>query len=201
MIGRRGFTLIELMVALTVSGMVMLSGYGALSVMIDHRARVMNATDEAVSAARERAMLVEWLRSAHSPVEGDTTFQGVHGMDMGKPDDALTFITNAPTPLGAGETIVRLYVDRDDRTSARGLCATLTDWNTGANQQVQIDPRVTGLSIEYLGPSNRAQVWRQDWRSTPIQPVAVRITIYADPVDKFPDLLAAPITVAIRGAE
>jgi len=190
-------TLIELLVALTITGLMMGSGYGALSVMVDHRARVMAATDAVASAAAKRRMLTGWLRGARLTIEGDATFEGLHGVDEDRPDDALTFVTNAPTPLGVTETVVHVYIDRDDKTPERGLTVTLTDRKGGVSRRIEVDPRATGLDIRYLSGLFGKRAWLESWVSTTVLPSAVRLIASSEPPDSLPSLLRPAIVVPL----
>jgi prepilin-type N-terminal cleavage/methylation domain-containing protein len=198
---RRGLTLIELLVALTITGLVMGFGYAALSFMVDHRTRVMASSEEIISAAAKRRMLVSWLRGARVPIEGDTTFQGVQGIDADRPDDALTFVTVAPTPLGSHETVVRVYVDRDHTTPEHGLSVMLTDRNGATVRRMEVEPHVTGLDIRYLSGIAGTTSWRESWSSTPSLPTAVRLTVSSEDPDGLPSLLRPPIVVGLWRVE
>lgn len=195
MIFRPGLTLIELLVALTITGLVMASGYSALSVMVDHRTRVMTATDAVASAAAKRRMLVGWLRGARLTIEGDATFEGLHGVEEDRPDDALTFVTNAPTPIGSNETVVRLYVDRDEKTPERGLTVALTDRKGEVTRRIEIDHRATGLDIRYLSGLFGKRAWLESWVSTTVLPSAIRLTASSEQPDSLPSLLRPAIVV------
>jgi prepilin-type N-terminal cleavage/methylation domain-containing protein len=198
---RRGLTLIELLVALTITGLVMAMGYGALSTMVDHRARVMTATDAISSAAAKRRMLVGWLRGARLTIEGDATFEGLHGVDEDRPDDALTFVTNAPTPLGSDETIVHVYIDRDDKTPERGLTVTLADRKGGVARRIEVDPHATGLDIRYLSGLFGKRAWLESWVSTTVLPSGVRMTVSSNPPDSLPPLLRPSIVVPLGSVQ
>lgn len=197
MICRKGLTLIELLVALTITGFVMASGYGALSVLVDHRTRVMAATDAVTGAAAKRRMLVQWLRGARLTIEGDATFEGLHGTDEDRPDDAVTFVTNAPTPLGADEALVRVYIDRDDKTPERGLTVALSDRNGGGTERIEVDPNATGLDIRYLSGLFGRRAWLESWVSTTVLPSAVRLTASSEQVDSLPALLRPSLVVPL----
>lgn len=201
MISRRGLTLIELLVALSITGLVMVSGYGALSVMVDHRARVMTATDAVASAAAKRRMLEGWLRGARLTIEGDATFEGLHGVERDRPDDALTFVTNAPTPIGSQETLIHVYIDRDEKTPERGLTVNLTDRKGGASRRLEVDARATGLDIRYLSGLFGKRAWLDSWVSTTVLPSAVSLTASAAPADSLPSLLRAAIVVPLGSVQ
>jgi prepilin-type N-terminal cleavage/methylation domain-containing protein len=194
---RRGLTLIELLVALTITGLMMAFGYGALSVMVDHRTRVMSATDAIASAAAKRRMLVGWLRGARLTIEGDATFEGLHGVDEDRPDDALTFVTNAPTPIGSNETVVHLYIDRDDKTPERGLTVSLSDRKGGAARRIEVDPHATGLDMRYLSGLFGRRAWLESWVSTTVLPSAVQLTMSSDEPDSLASLLRPAIVVPL----
>jgi prepilin-type N-terminal cleavage/methylation domain-containing protein len=197
LISRRGLTLIELLVALTITGMVMSAGYGALSTMVDHRTRIMTATDAATSAAAKRRMLIGWLRGARLDVDGNAKFEGLHGVEEDRPDDALTFLTNAPTPLGSNETEVRVYIDRDHKTRERGLTVALSDRKGGATRRIEVDPRATSLDIRYLSGMFGARAWLESWVSTSVLPSAVRLTVASEQPDSLPALLRPAIVVPL----
>lgn len=198
---RRGLTLIELLVALTITGLVMGSGYSALSVMVDHRTRVMEATDAVASAAAKRRMLTGWLRGARLAIEGDAMFEGLPGTDDDRPDDAMTFVTNAPTPLGTSETVVRVYIDRDDKTPERGLTVRLADRTGEVSRRIEVDHRATGLEIRYLSGLFGKRAWLESWVSTTVLPSAVRLTASSEQPDSLPSLLRPAIVVPLGSVQ
>jgi hypothetical protein len=194
-------TLIELLVTLTITGLMMGSGYGALSVMVDHRARVMAATDAVASAAAKRRMLTGWLRGARLTIEGDATFEGLHGVEEDRPDDALTFLTNAPTPLGSTETVVHVYIDRDDKTPEHGLTVALADRKGGIARRIEVDPHATGLEIRYLSGLFGKRAWLESWVSTTVLPSAVTLTASSEQPDSLPTLLRPAIVVPLGSVQ
>jgi len=143
---RAGLTLIELVVALTISSLAMAAGYGALGAIVDHRRRVEEASAAVARAAAERGLVESWLAGAHLTVEeGGPAFRGLDGVSGDSADDELTVLTTTPTPLGTGETIVRLYVDRDERTPERGLTAAFAEWRGTAVGRLEIDDTLPAL--------------------------------------------------------
>ena len=193
--------MIELLVALTITGMVMSVGYGALSTMVDHRSRVMAVTDAVAGAAAKRRMLIGWLSGARLTIEGDATFEGLHGVDEERPDDALTFVTNAPTPLGANETVVRVYIDRDDKTPEQGLTVALTDRKGGPVRRIEVDRRATGLDIQYLSGLFGNRAWLESWVSTTVLPSAVRLIVSSAQPDSLPPLLRPAMIVPLGSVQ
>ncbi|HYT05181.1 MAG TPA: prepilin-type N-terminal cleavage/methylation domain-containing protein [Gemmatimonadales bacterium] len=197
---RAGLTLIELMVALAITGLAMAAGYGAFGSIVDHRRRVEDASAAIASAAAERGTLISWLAGAHLTVEeGGPAFRGLDGVSGDSADDELTILTTAATPIGAGETIVRLYVDRDERTPERGLTAALAEWRGTATKRWEIDPRVTGLQIRYRSSLLSGAAWLPSWISTTVLPAGVEVTLAGEGVDTLPALLRLPIVVPLAG--
>ena len=61
---RAGMTLMELVIALLITGMIAAIGAGAFTAVLDNRAAAKEATDAVTRAAATRALLVSWLSSA-----------------------------------------------------------------------------------------------------------------------------------------
>jgi prepilin-type N-terminal cleavage/methylation domain-containing protein len=198
---RRGLTLIELLVALAITGLVMSAGYSALSTMVDHRTRVMTSTEAVASGAEKRRMLIDWLRGARLNIEGSANFEGLPGEVEDRPDDALTFVTNTPTPIGSDETIIHLYIDRDDKTPEIGLTASLTDRRGGAARRVEIDRRITGLQIRYLSGIFGKRAWLDSWVSTTVLPSGVKVVASSEQPDSMPSLLRPAIVVPLGSVQ
>ncbi len=197
---RAGLTLIELVVALTITGLAMAAGYGALGAIVDNRRGVDAASAAVARATAERGMLESWLAGAHLTVEeGGPAFRGLDGVSGDSADDELTVLTNAPTPIGAGETILRIYVDRDERTLERGLTAAFVEWRGTATRPLEIDPRVTGLDIRYRSSLLSGAAWLPSWISTSVLPSGAEVTLSGDGPDTLPALLRLPIVVPLAG--
>jgi len=192
-------TLLELVVGLTVTGLVLTAGFGALGVLGDRRQAVERAATAEARVAAERQALVDWLASAQLVAdEGGLEFRGLDGVRDGMPDDQITLLTTALTPLGQGDFLIRLYVDRDSATPEHGLTAAFAEWRGTAMARVEIDPHVAGLDLRYRS----APLGRQDrfpsWVSSTLLPAGVEIRLSPAPGDSLPPLLRLPILVPLR---
>ncbi len=199
---RSGMTLMELIVALTVTGMALSMGYGAFSSLVDNRSRVTEATAATARAAAIRSSLSSWLEGARvtgQPDEGQ--FRGLDGVYQDLPDDELWFLTTSDTPLETNETIMRLYVDRDVTTPEKGLVAAVTEWRGTASTVIQIDSTVTGLELRYLSSALGEQRWLPSWISTTLLPTAVEIELTAPADLPLHPLLEMPMLVIARGGQ
>lgn len=197
--GRRaGMTLLELMVGLTITGMVISAGYALLASITDNRARAEAVTDGVLAAATRRQALISWLASARVDATSDrTSFRGLDGVAEDIPDDQLTFLTTAPTPLGAGETLVTLGIDRDSLTPERGLVASLTRWRGQDSLRVELEPNAAALDARYLSRLLGADDWLPSWISSTVLPLGVELTLTAASGDTLPPLLALPVRVPL----
>lgn len=196
---RSGMTLLEVIVSLTITGLAVTAGYSGLASIIDHRGRAEQVMDATLQAANERRMLRGWLASAHLTAEdGSPSFTGLDGVYEHSPDDELTFLATGPTPFGGRETLIRLNVDRDPETSARGLVATLIEWPGTTKRIQEIDSRVTGLEIRYFSVPLGDRGWLPSWISKSLVPSGIELTLLGD---SLPDLLRPPILVPVMAAQ
>jgi hypothetical protein len=203
-------TLLELVVGLTVVGLALSAGYAGLASILDHRERVDAAATEELRAASVRRTLAEWLGGARLLVgEAGPTFQGLDGSRRvniaertGRseelPDDELTFLTQAPTPLEGGDVIVRLYVDRDSMTPERGFSAELSTWRGSTGRRVELVPEATGLDLRYFSRVAGERGWLPSWVSSTLLPAGIELTLSAGSADSLPPLLRLPIVVPLE---
>jgi prepilin-type N-terminal cleavage/methylation domain-containing protein len=193
-----GFTLIELIVSLTITGAVLSAGFAAFRTVLDRRDVAASMLDEVNRAAGERALLQSWIEAARLPLQGEPAFAGLDAQSGKLPDDNITLLTAAATDLDGAEAIVRLAVDRDERTPERGLVAHLTSWPAGEQRTVEIDPRVTGLELRYYSVPLGDRGWLPSWVSSTILPSGVEITLVGD---SLPPLLRLPLLVPVGGVQ
>lgn len=195
----RGMTLLEVVIGLTIVGMALAAGTAALASVVDHRARVDAVTGEVISAATARRTLIGWLAGARlRPEGGGPSFTGLDGTLDGRPDDELTFLTEADTPLGpGGETIVRLFVDRDKETATRGLTAEFREWRGSRSAVIAIDSAVTVLDIIYFTRIVAGHETLPSWVSSTLLPQGIEVRLSG--VDSLPvaPLLALPLRVPL----
>lgn len=195
-----GFTLIELMVALTIAALTVTAGYRALSILVDRRDTADAATESTMRAWAIRDAITGWLAGARLDQAGVVAaFRGLDGERDHIPDDDLTFLTTAPTPLGDGDALVHLFVARDAVGKARGLTADFSQWRGTRHATVLLDSAVTSLDIAYRSGVFVAAAWSASWISTSVLPSGVRVTLRGAPRDAIAPLLREPIVVAIEG--
>ena len=154
---QRGFTILELLLALALASLVLLTAGGVLTTTMSaaaelraHRARL----DGRMNAAR-------WLhaafRSAESGPERSTGFDGRRS--------AVRFTTRLETPDGWYEPrFVVLRLDRHRLTASLDSSETLI-----------LADSVAALSFDYLLETGLEARWAHEWVSAVTAPLAVRV--------------------------
>lgn len=198
---RAGVTVLELMFGLTVVALVASIGTATLAVITrewTRRADIEELSREVVV----RRTLVEWLEGAHASLGagGATTgaFQLVDAKRHGRDADVLLFTTSATTPLGTGETTVRLYVDDDDTTPEHGLTAELSSWAGGPAARLQLDTTIASVDVRCLTTLLGGRRWVQSWLSPAVVPLGIELRLRSAAKSGEP-LLQLPILVAMEG--
>lgn len=201
---RRGMTLIELVVALAITGMAVSAGYATFTTLVDRRDKAAEAASEVLLQANARAALVRWLAAARLTIEEDgIEFRGVDGSVRSGgailPDDDIVFFTTAETPVARAGTVVRLHIERADKETRRGLVAELQEWNGTRRERLTLVPRAAALDASFLTGLFGQRQWVASWVSTSVLPAGARLTMAAAAGDSLPELWRLPMTVSIEG--
>lgn len=203
--GQAGVTLIELAVGLTIGAAVLSAAYGALAVALDRREAALAAVERDLAAAAVRTSLRSWLESARVPAESsDPLFSGADGAYEGLPDDRLSFVTSASTPLGSALTSVVLYVDRDPETPEEGLVAMFDEWLGTRRLRLELVSDAVGLDVRYRSALLTGRPWHPSWISTTLMPAGVELTLHAEADQAMREqsvhpVLLYPLRVALPG--
>ncbi len=198
----RGFTLLEVMVALAI--FVIISGaiYGAFS---NAQQTVAFAEERSDAYQVARVMLTQInreLRSAYQPA--DVTVSTLTGDDTENGNtaevqtDTLTFLTTAHKPLQAnapygGVCKVSYTVQEDANNQPIGLYVTEDvhpglEPDTEAEEPVLLSDLVVGLNCQYLDGGTGE--WVDAWENATTLPAAVRVELVVKP----PRTTAKPLT-------
>jgi prepilin-type N-terminal cleavage/methylation domain-containing protein len=194
----RGFTLMEVLIGLTVAALALTAGFATLGFISDSNDPVDEAASLALRGATTRNLLTEWLGEArYSAGRMGESFQGYDGEVFGTQSDELIFPTTASTSLGVGITTVRLYIDLDEGTPERGLVAALTELVTDEPRLVELVPEAGSLEIRYLLPIEGTMgEWMDGWISNRL-PQAILLTLGPNRHDTLPPLLQYPLLVPL----
>lgn len=209
MSGRRGVTLVELLVALVVSGMVVMAAHAALATMADAWGRSAEVRGPAMRSSAQRALLEGWLRGAVI-VPSVGPFIGHAENVAAIPFDELSFATADGGPFRPGMYRVHLWIDRDPATAVRGLVAELAAIRDSTLMQpdtLEVAPEAQGMSLRYLVQDGAREDWIGDWESRTQLPRAIELRLVAISAVRLgsaevaaqdlPPLLALPLVVPV----
>ena len=168
MIARRGFTLIEVMIALVIGSVVVTLAYATLRAGTDTQARVSDAREADVSTTAFRAMLVDALR--HAVTADGSDARGLHTeVDGSGRVIALTFVTRGITaPLGGSESW-RVGLSAD--STGVVLNASALDAARAPLRLVARGPHA--FALRFLATDDAE--WRTAWNDPTRLPAAVEV--------------------------
>lgn len=194
---RAGFTLLELIIGITIAGMAVATGYSALATMMDRQHLAQARLTQAIVSSNTRSTLRAWLGGGRLMVdEGGPSFTGIDGNESGRSNDVLTLLTGADTPMGY-DVMLKLYVDRDPETPDSGLVASFEHWRGSERRTLVVDDRVTSLDIRYHSPGLAIgeNGWVPSWISRTVLPRAMEVALSGD---SLPPLLRLPMLIPLE---
>lgn len=187
----RGFTLLELVIAITLMGLILVVLYGGLRLGLNS-----TETGEQRAEASNRLRLVqEFLR--RQLVQSMTVYRVNDNQEKvvvfsGQPD-GIEFVAPMLAQLGQGGLYrVRIGV-RDGRLTMRWRLYQADDPTAGEERETVLLDGVSTMEWAYFGPERDNDPdpprWRPDWASTERRPLLVRLNL-AQQGEAWPDLVA-----------
>jgi len=168
-----GFTLVEIMIALALTGLVTLLIMSATRFAVLGLDRVAGTADR----IETRHNLEDLLRRELGSTLASSLLPNAP-IVVGRPD-GITFLTVAEDG-GAG--LYRVAIGAEMVGSTRSL--VLTRWRAGASgdgppERILLAPRLGSFRIDYFGALdvNAAPKWQDDWEGVRAPPTLVRMTI------------------------
>lgn len=213
---RAGMTLLELVIALVITGMMASVGGMAFGSIIDHRRAILQATIATERASALRETVRAWLRSGTvlvqsgglpqtggrgrsattslrtvSPGSSTSSVQSVTA--AAATGDELNFTTLAPNPALSVEATMRLFIDGDLNTPETGLTLEYKATAESPLLRRQLDPSIGSMVVEYL--DTRTKLWFPASQASTITPRAMRLTL--GPADGYylPPILTMPMVI------
>jgi len=187
----RGFTLLELLIAVSLLAAMMVLLFGGLSSGIDGAARLdrrLAALDDLRTA---QSVMRRLLTAAQplAPVSGGRTI----AFD-GRPD-GIDFIAALPEPLGGGLAQFRLRRDENGHVeilrSVIGADGIRFDFRKA--ERSALLEQATRLAVDYFGPDRDGKLaWRPSWRETDELPRLIRVRLDSTSPLAWPELVIAP---------
>ncbi len=186
--GPRGFTLLEVMLAIVLTSIAVLIAGSALRTASDTSERVQAHRDALERDARARAMLTDMLRHAPRAEQVDEPLLTLARDRNG--DAALTFLSQGVrAPFGTGSSW------RVTLSSTQGhvlLEATPIGLASGSAALRSTLTDAEGLQVQFLQPASGtdAPTWRDDWPLTRTRPAMIALRFGHDGA-------APPLVVAL----
>ena len=194
----RGFTLIEILVVMTLLALIMV----ALGSSQRTVAQVENRVDARLGRADESRTAFAFIRSTLGRVslrKVDPIPESGSPFFFGGAPDAVSWVGVMPARYGTGgRYFFRLAAERAGSTTNLVLrflpwvdSRSFPDWATAEPRVLMT--RITGFSLQYLDGRAEQEIWAPDWSSADGLPDRVRLQV-ADQAGPWPE-----IVVPLRG--
>jgi len=189
---RPGFTLLEVLVAISVAGIVALLVYGTAVAGRDVEARLQARRRTVQTAQAFRSTVQDALRNARpSRQYGDTAFWIDAQRDSrGRPMDRLSFVAAGSLPPLTADADWQVTIE----PHPDGIAITATPVGIALRPRVVARyPDATALQVRVLGTGS-APEWSEQWRFPSLVPSAIELTYWDDrgPIGR-PLLLTLPL--------
>jgi general secretion pathway protein J len=197
-----GFTLVELLVALSLFSLLSVALFGSIRVGTAAWSRATTYADESDHGLHAQDLLRHLIENAYPLYLPDNANSG--HVDFAGSATALSFLSGAPMALGkGGRSRISLAVEPhgeriDLLLEAKPELAVVNDEAEKARK-----PLLTGASavaFSYFGktPADRSAAWHDDWANRAELPRLIRIEAHFQANDEhdWPDLIVAPRIVA-----
>jgi prepilin-type N-terminal cleavage/methylation domain-containing protein len=166
---RRGLTLLEMLVALSISGLAILGGVMLLDQVDDSDARIVDDSMRDATAANGDRLLRRLLIDARSTTDTVDRFRG--------DERNASYLTRCDTPSGWSEPCrARVSVDSIGDSSV-----VVVETDRGERFEVRRVAGIGGGTLRYLGRSSDPDsVWTRRWTTSIELPAAIALIVWPD---------------------
>jgi prepilin-type N-terminal cleavage/methylation domain-containing protein len=195
---RAGFTLVEVMVAMAVTGTVLAVGYAALTGTVDTRDRLRAHRDQTERMVRTQSLLRDAIRHVVPADQVDEApLRLVRGDREGRAADSLILLTRGVDPLLGAGRMWRVVVTADEHGGVLSAVPLLRADEAPTMQPPPLIarmPHVYGVRIEALDRSG-STTWRSDWPDAITAPAALSVQFSTRDAERP----LAPLVVRLAG--
>ena len=207
---KRGFTMIELMMAVMILSVMMVITFFTFNTVVRNWQKSMELVDKIQYADYALTQVVSGLRSAYYPTDGkqseDFGFQLYDNGDKEDAADTIVWTKLGTAIIGNSSTLsetphrVKLYVEKETRDSPGGLMVQATpDLLTDDQKEDMKDEKIFEPYLLVQGvrgfncrvadkdkPFNEdgSWNWQDEWNESNSLPRAVELTFYLEPVEE-----------------
>jgi len=191
-----GFTLVELLVALALLGLISVGLFGGLRFGFRAWQQGSARTELSQHILNAQNFLRRIIADVYPQFIGDDPTRGQ--VDFSGTATSLEFLASAPIALGhSGRMRYRLFVDRHGGLADLVMTARpeLADPDArGATERRTLLAGMRAIELSYFGRmrSEKTAQWREAWSGQTALPQLVRIRVPSDDARAWPDLVAAP---------
>jgi type II secretory pathway pseudopilin PulG len=211
-------TLMELVIALVITGLMATAGAVAFGSIIDHRKVIRTATVSTERAASLRDMIRSWIVAGTIQIQQGGGPRGLRGGGAGAAaggaaasrgmssltavtaaqagGDELAFTTTALNPSLLPNVRIRLYVDADNSTPEKGLTIEYQPNLQMPMVRKMLDSTIDTLRVEFL--DRRTNKWFPASQAATVTPMAARVTLLSGVTTLHP-ILGLPMIFPIAG--
>jgi prepilin-type N-terminal cleavage/methylation domain-containing protein len=171
----RGFTLIEVLVALSLTGVLLVLAHGIAASVTDAAQRGAEWSAELDRDANRRLWLVRAFANTlvgSAPVRG---FQGLDGTDADHESDRIAFFTAVRVDTVLAERAVRVWCDNTGRLVAE--LRTPPGSGDAVPDTLVLADGLAAFGADYLLDYGADSRWVQEWVSPVSAPIAVRLRL------------------------
>jgi prepilin-type N-terminal cleavage/methylation domain-containing protein len=191
---RAGFTLLEILLALSILAMISLMIFGSFRSIVENIA----ATEEAMESLHHGEIVFEQLvgslRSAAYFDSNPAAFTFLHEPGIGNPpEDMLSWVTGSmaflPPRYPTLQGLNRIFLSIEEIDGQRGLAVSavphlknLDDDRVSEVEPWLISPRVRGLRARFY--DMRTDEWVDEWEDERQIPQVLEITLFLEPLEE-----------------
>lgn len=191
---RRGFTLLEILLALSILAIMSVMIFGSFRSIVESVAATEEAMESLHHAEIVFEQLVSSLRSASFFDSNPSAFTFLHEPGTGTPpEDMLSWVTGSmaflPPRYPTLQGLNRIFLSIEDIDGQRGLAVSafphlksLEDDRVDQIEPWMISPRVKGLRARFY--DMRTDEWMEEWEDERQIPQVIELTLFLEPLEE-----------------